>query len=270
MRRFFGLFSVWRLSDRLILIMVWATMATTSVDAATLIVTNTSDNGPGSLRAVIGAASNGDTVQFDPALKGQTIFLTSGELGIDKNVMINGLGPDLLAVSRIAGMGPFRIFHVTPGYTVTLAGLTISGGAQGSGGGIFNEGSTLTISNCIVSGNLSDAGGGGGGILNEAGTLTIVDSKVSSNRASFTSGDPLGFGGGINSGGTLTIMRSSISDNTAAIDGGGIIAEGMITVIDSNITGNRAGSDNLLSGIGGGLYVSGTTEIRNSTISGNI
>ena len=46
--------------------------------AATLTVTTTADSGPGSLRAAIAAASDGDTIQFDAALNGQTITLTSG------------------------------------------------------------------------------------------------------------------------------------------------------------------------------------------------
>src|ERR1051325_11414738 len=39
-------------------------------------VTNTNDSGPGSLRQAIADANSGDTIQFDPALIGQTINLT--------------------------------------------------------------------------------------------------------------------------------------------------------------------------------------------------
>ena len=63
-----------------------------SVHAATLIVTTTADSGAGSLRDAIAAASDGDTIQFDAALNGQTITLTSAELVIDKNITINGPG----------------------------------------------------------------------------------------------------------------------------------------------------------------------------------
>ena len=41
-----------------------------SVEAATLIVTSTTDSGAGSLRSAIAAASDGDTIQFDAALNG--------------------------------------------------------------------------------------------------------------------------------------------------------------------------------------------------------
>jgi len=239
--------------------------------AATLVVTTTADNGAGSLRAAIAAASDGDTIQFDATLNGQTISLTGGQLLIDKDIIINGPGPNLLTVSRVSTAERFRIFAIMSGSTVALAGLTISGGHTDAAGssGIGNAG-VLTISNCIVSGNFSDGGTGGGGIGN-SGTLTIVDSVISNNRAGFTTGNPIGSGGGIFSSGTLTIIHSTISNNTADFYGGGIIGGGMVTIIDSTIKGNRAGSLAFqLSGFGGGLDVGGTVEIRNSTISGNI
>ena len=51
--------------------------------------------------------------------------------------------------------------------TVVLDGLTISNGFKpgGSGGGIYNNGGTLTVSNSTLSGNSAD--GDGGGIYNE-------------------------------------------------------------------------------------------------------
>jgi hypothetical protein len=45
---------------------------------STLTVTNNLDSGAGSLRAQIGAAQPGDTLNFAPSLNGQTITLTSG------------------------------------------------------------------------------------------------------------------------------------------------------------------------------------------------
>ncbi len=70
------------------------------VHGDTLTVTTTADSGAGSLRDAIAAAGNGDTIQFDAALNGQTINLTSGELVIDKNITISGPGPNLLTVAK--------------------------------------------------------------------------------------------------------------------------------------------------------------------------
>ena len=232
------------------------------VHAVTLTVTNTADNGAGSLRATIAAASDGDTIQFDAALNGQSITLTSDELVIDKNITISGPGPDLLAVSRASTASRFRIFYVMPSHTVTIAGLTISGGdATGSsGGGIFSDDATLTLVNSIVSGNSANVNGGG--IYNGGGTLTIINSTVSGNSAAGP-GNPIASGGGISNGGTLEITNSTISGNVAGINGGGILNGGTVTITDSTIGGNLANED------GGGIYNQGTLTIRNSTVSGN-
>jgi hypothetical protein len=66
---------------------------------STLTVLNNSDHDPGSLRARIAAASNGDEIVFDPTLAGQTIALTTGELLQDKDLTITGPGSDELAIS---------------------------------------------------------------------------------------------------------------------------------------------------------------------------
>jgi len=55
--------------------------------AATLMVTTTSDSGPGSLRQVIAEATSGSAIAFDPSLAGQTITLAS-DLIIDKDFSI--------------------------------------------------------------------------------------------------------------------------------------------------------------------------------------
>ena len=127
MRVFLRRFPARQLPGSLLFALLCAALAGVgSVEAATLIVTTTADSGAGSLRAAIAVASDGDTIQFDAALNGQTINLTSGELAINKNITINGPGSNLLTVSRTSGT--FRIFHVMPGHTVTIGGLTITGG----------------------------------------------------------------------------------------------------------------------------------------------
>jgi hypothetical protein len=51
-------------------------------------VTNTYDAGPGSLRQAILDAAAGTTIQFDAAIAGQTIALTSAPLDVDKSLAI--------------------------------------------------------------------------------------------------------------------------------------------------------------------------------------
>src|SRR4029079_4389472 len=177
----------------------------------TIIVTNTNDNGPGSLRQALADAPDGGTIQFDPALNGQTINLTSIELVIDKNITINGPGSDLLTVARLPiPEFIFRIFHITPNHTVAISGLTIAGGNLPNGGpslsgaGILNEQGVLTIENCTVSSNSCLIDGGG---ISNTGTLAVSHSVIIGNHADF-------YGGGISSTGTLTITNSTVRYNS--------------------------------------------------------
>jgi hypothetical protein len=239
------------------------------VDGNTPTVTSTADSGPGSLRAAIAAAGDGDTIQFDAALIGQVITLTSGELVIDKNITIRGPGePNLLTVWT--GLIPlsFRIFHVMPGRFVTIEGLTIYGGHPNtSGGGILNDQATLTINSCTVDRNFSGVSGGGISNQGASAMLTIVNSNVTTNSASGTGG---GLGGGIDNSGTVLIRNSSVSGNTVNVfpalhtgTAGGISNGGMMTISNSTISGNSAGIR------AGGIINGGTMTITGSTVRGN-
>src|SRR5436190_22938976 len=191
---------------------------------AIIIVTNTADSGPGSLRQALANAHDGDTIQFDPALNGQTITLTSAELVINQSITISGPGPGLLSVARDQQATNFRILHLMPNHTVEISGLTIHNGQLQSenGGGILNDHATLTIINCAISGNVANGSpptqAGGGGIYNN-GTLSLVNSTVSGNSAT----GPWSYGGGgIFNAGTVTITQSSISGNSGDTRGRGI------------------------------------------------
>ena len=76
-----------------------------ALEEATLTVTNTNERRTGfrsALRSPMPPA-DGDTIQFDAALNGQTITLTSGELVIAKTLLSNGPGPG----SVYRGENPF-------------------------------------------------------------------------------------------------------------------------------------------------------------------
>lgn len=122
---------------------------------ATLTVTNTNDNGMGSLRDTIAAAA-GDTITFGVT---GTITLTTGELLISKNLTIQGPGANQLTIS---GNLASRVFNISSNITVTMDGLTIangkaSGSGQNTGGGIANSG-TLNVTNSTLSGNSASGG----------------------------------------------------------------------------------------------------------------
>jgi N-acetylneuraminic acid mutarotase len=201
-----------------------------SAYADIITVTNTNDSGPGSLRQALADANGGDTINFDSALNGQTILLTTAELAIAKNITISGPGANLLAVSRDQNAPGFRVFHVAPNHTVIIQGITITHGIDVTGAGIWNDHATLTVNSCAITGNsATDSKYAGGGIFNDgsccgagsgAATLTVVNSTISGNSAS------AGFGGGIMNlalgfPATLTVSNSTITGNTARDQAGG-------------------------------------------------
>jgi hypothetical protein len=246
----------------------------------TTMVTNTNDGGPGSLRQALADAHDGNTINFAHSLNGRNIGLTTAELVIDKSIIINGPGTNLLGVYRSSQTG-FRIFHVMPGVSARITGLTISSGAavQQGGGGILNDHAVLTIDGCVVQNSFA-ADLNGGGVCNDgsggSSTLTILSSTVTRNFASA--------GGGIyndadNSGSAvLSVMKSTVDSNTAAFNGfptgggagGGINSGGTLMITNSVITNNLAGvPEPFALGDGGGILNYGTLVITNSTISSN-
>jgi len=227
-------------------------------------VVNLNDAGPGSLRWAINRVAAGGEVDFDPALAGGTIGLTSGPLFIGKAVTINGAVAPGIAVS---GGGADRVMIVDPGAGVWVNDLAfIEGFGWQLAGGILNNGN-LTLERVIVSGNVmaTDAGDfwqGGGGIYNGDGaTLNLVDSTVSGNVARWSGGGVYSF---FNS--TTNIVRSTISDNVSNDVGGGIRSLGTIAIVNSTVSGNRATGWH-----GGAIFqTDGNVSITNSTIANNI
>ena len=184
--------------------------------ANVITVTNTNDSGPGSLRQAIADAQDGDTINFDPSVN--IVTLTTAELAITKSITISA-SPQTVTVQRASQAPQFRIFHVMPGHSVEINGLTISGGhiTDDNGGGILNDNSTLTIAHCTVNGNAivsgSVANTSGGGIYN-SGTMTLNQVIVNNNNAAFSGGgtNPPS-GGGISNTGTMTIIAGTVQSN---------------------------------------------------------
>src|SRR6201984_250335 len=99
--------------------------------ATNIVLSNTNDNGPGSLRQTLVDANDGDTI--DATGISGVITLTTGQLLVDKSVTINGAGADVLAIDGNAASVVFFIFRNAAGETVTISGLTIRNGT----GGVF-------------------------------------------------------------------------------------------------------------------------------------
>ena len=146
--------------------------------ATAQVVTNSADSGPGTLRSAIVNAANGAIIIFAPSLSGATISLSS-TLTINTNLTIDASA--LPGGLQINGNGAVTVFNVASTITVFLNSLTITNGySTNSGGGIYNGG-TLTLTNCILSGN--SANSDGGGIYN------YYESTLAMNQCKFLSGN---------------------------------------------------------------------------------
>jgi hypothetical protein len=249
--------------------------------------------GGDNLQTAINAASSGATI----LAKGTC----AGHFTIGKNLTLSGS-----PTATLNGQGTGRPLTISPGVTVTLNGLTITGGhltaggPPGAGGGILSFNATLTLNNCVVTGNTASAGGGiasgtpgptqagmltlnstsvtnnvafeagAGGILNHNGTAVINDSLLSGNTAPGGGGIANGNGsGGAGGGGSLTISGSTISGNTATggpAGGAGGIANGGSLTM-SNST---VSGNRAVGGTGGGIFNHGTATITGSFITGNL
>ena len=243
--QFYGVQSVSSINAATICLTLACTL-TISAHATTIIVSNSNDNGPGSLRQALVDANDGDTI--DATGISGVITLTTGQLLVDKSVTINGAGAGVLAVD---GNITSRVFQTATGETVSIFGLTIRNGQGAFGGGILNaDTAMLTIINSTLSSNTA---GLGGGVFN-SGTLIIINSTFSSNMASE--------GGGIyNSGsGMLTISNSTFSGNAASETGGGVFNIGTLQLANSTV------SDNSAAFLAGGVLNFNNLEIGNTIL----
>lgn len=248
------------------------------------VVTNTSDGGPGSLRAAIEFAngnSGPDTISFaipstDPGCDGgvctirpvtQLPPIGDGGMTIDAGTQTtfsddaNPAGPEI----EIDGGGAVRGFQVSGGAELALHGVAVADGfavdsAGGFwGGGIRNDGGTVTVTSSTFVANRASQGGA---IFNDGGAVVVTDSTFSGNRST-------GGGGGaiFNASGTLTVTGSTFSQNSAAADAGGIYNNsGALTVTNSTFSENSAPF------LGGGILNTGSTAtltVTNSTLSRN-
>jgi len=199
------------------------------------------------------------------------------------------------------GGGKSTVLTATGSGSLTLSGVTITGGqaaagsdssnggAGANGGGIYSTAS-LIVSNSTVTGNnagnggnggLSGSdtagnGGNGGGIYSTA-SVTISKSTISGNSGGDAGrglyGGNGGNGGGIYSTASVTISKSTISGNSSGIEsgfgngsyhngtGGGIYSTASLNIYDSTITGTN--------GTGMAIYSATSLAMSNSTITEN-
>ena len=252
---------------------------------------------PGTLRYEINLANmstgHANTIVFGHGVQGD-IELDSAALSITNNLTINGPGASKLTIDAGSHSQIFAIS--TP--TVTLNGLTLTGGKVTNGGGAIITNGTLTVNNCHILDNETTSGNGGA--IASDGSLTIENSLISGNEAANGRGgaiydDTMGAFvmkntivsgnsamGGFSGGGIfadayhgISITGSTVADNTGTATGGGIYANAgnaskfsVVTISNTLIAGNSMTNSNYE---GGGVFASGGAgvSISGCTVVGN-
>ena len=227
---------------------------------------------------------SGDSIRIDPALAGQTITLSGGQLSITDDLVIRGFGTTLEAGS-VDGVGS-RIFSINTSERVVLSRLNFINGDvtqedifERRGGAIsFEGGGTLQLFRSQFSNNSARFGGA---IYAEGGTVISVESTFTSN----TSLDDNGNRGGAlyfaNQSATAIILSSTFEGNVAEQGDGGAISAGssdQIFVFSSDFTNNTANSNASERDVffdddgdfgGGAIFTRGFLRVGQSTFTDN-
>lgn len=197
-----------------------------------------------------------DYVYLD--LEGGIVNVAAGtyieNIGLKNGVDVLGAGA---GVTTIDGGGSGHVVDSDAvDSSTTIDGFTITGGNTDFGGGMYNDGASPVVSNCIFISNQADNHGGGMYNLNSSSPVVV--------NCTFIGNSAGAWGGGIacRSGSTPTIVNCIIVGNTAD-DGGGIHADAgsAPTITNNTIVGNTATN-------GGGIYADGGINVP--TITNNI
>src|SRR4051812_11067535 len=222
-------------------------------------VTNTNDAGAGSLRQAIISANPGDTIVFNPGVAG-TITLTSGVLNINKNLIIQGNGANVLAVS---GANASKVFVVQGGVTATIAAPTVQNGTGLLGSGIENHGNLTLTAVAVINNGVS--GTAGGGIYNSGNSqLTMQGVLVANNKGTN--------GGGLEMNNGVSMTNVTFFGNQGAF--GAIFNAGFVggpptpaSMLNVTITQNMATSGTAAGGITWGA--TDPLTVRNTIVANN-
>jgi hypothetical protein len=193
------------------------------------------------VQAAISACNSGDVVIIAPGS-----YTGSGSRRIDflgKAITVRSSNPDdpnVVAATKIdAGMAGGRVFyfHTGEGPGSLLSGLTITGGLDVTGGGIYcTNSSSPTITKCVITKCMASSGGGVG--LENGSNPTLIQCAITQNTAVVAGG-----GGMFVSNGSPTVTRCVFNQNWGpSLNGGAILCvnKSSPNIVECTFTRNQA------------------------------
>jgi hypothetical protein len=173
-------------------------------------VTNSNDNGPGSLSEALTLAEDGDYVSIQ---QGLTISLTATLPPITKSITIEGNGATLTQ-NGMAESNTSQLLGINSSSAVVrISRLHFKGGRASDYAAAINNTGTLTLESCVFSDNRTSSIMAWGGAIYTTGNTTISSCTFYGNVA----GTTRGIGGAIyTGGGTLTLTGNIFWGNTAS------------------------------------------------------
>ncbi len=161
---------------------------------------------------------------------GSAIYSSGGTISLDRTVISENIR--------------------TPGFANNGSGIVLYGDN--------NNQTVMTISNSIIKNNTVSGENSGGAAITATAftTTTITGTTITGNKSNNYNG------GAILLSGQMTITNSTITNNQAAQDGGGIHSQGILNVVNSTISGNRANR-------GGGVFNGSIINLRNTIVGDN-
>ncbi|PQP35456.1 hypothetical protein C6A37_02395 [Desulfobacteraceae bacterium SEEP-SAG9] len=255
------------MKTRLVINMLFALLFFISgVSAQTTYIVAPSGGDFTTIQDCINGAINGDICLISPGVYVENIDF------IGKNLTVkSSSGPEATSIDG-ADSGSVVRFQTNETAEAILDGFMIRNGNDLQGGGIFCQGSSPTIKNCIITENevygIEGSDGEGAGIYCNNSSPRIMDCTISYNIAAVSDyGYAYAHGGGIYSvQSSSTFTDCTITHNEAGTFGGGISCwdSSSSTFTDCIISNNSA-----LGRGGGGIYSSSTLMIERCTVSDN-